>query len=697
MNLLQPMLRTLCLAVILATPVTGVRPATGVGPAGPSSRQLAQEGKRQLDAGDLPAAMTSFSAARERLDRESPVDAELADFLGLQLYNLGVRFNNAADAPRAMACFTEALRAGGPAARIRDAAFRESLGRAALDVAAFLVATGKPDLTLSAYALLPKVLPRDARVQTGLGAAQLARGDHRAALTAYRQAELELREEPVVVLGLGRALLGLARETSSGDHQQMLEQAADMLGRPCLVDSSSAAMQRELASSLILLGRTAGRLGDVGLSTKSALSARQALERAVTLDPQSVWARIDLANLLLRSRRYAESLPLLTDAVEQLDEMMARSPSDPNAAAWRDARASCGQNRAIASFNLAVDAVNRGEFDQIERHLQGVCELPGSWQDNCRSLRQTAARRESSLRELVESQERTLAAQPGSATALLALGDLYAGLGRYDKALAYYGRLDKANRSSEIEERIADVAHPGTLVERRRPVDIPSSRVEIRYYRETLSPEFDTALKAAWLRVTAALGTESIRGPLLVTLYPNRRAFREQAGYRVGGMVKGNYSPGQVSLFARPGQTTVEWVSVLTHEITHHAVEKLSGGAAPRWLSEGVARWVEGDSTVIDRERVSGRLRQNAIRSLRSMDETMDRFWNDPAEIMDGRDVALLAVEEISRRAGGSGIRQILSFLATSGPEIDTALRKVTGTDLDAIDSAWRAALLGGR
>ena len=689
---LPRVVQIMCLAGILVEPA--VHQAA---PAEPTSRDLAQHGKLLFDSGDLAGALASLGAAREKLALESPRDAELVDFLGLQLYNLGVRFNNAADAPRALACFTEVLRVGGSNGRIRDTGFRQSLGESTLVVAAFLVASGKPDITLEAYRLLPGILPRDIRVQTGLGMAHLARGDYPEALSVYRQAELERPNSPEVASGLGRAALAMARSAPQTEVLPLLEKATGWLRRACTLEPNGAASQRELASALILLSQTAGRSGDVTGAANSAVEAETALRRAVTLEPQLVWARVDLAGLLLRSRRYRESIPVLSETVELLNQMLANSPSDQNAGAWREARASCIQNRAIASFNLAVDAVNRAEFDQVETHLAGNCELSASWQENCRSLRQAGAARQSALREVVSAHERTLAAEPGSATALLALADLYAGLGRYEQALEYYGRLDRANRTPEVEERMADVAAPGNLVEHRRQVDIAQGRVDVRFYKEPLSPDFETALKAAWLRVTTALGPVSIRGPLLVTLYPNRRAFREEAGYRVGGMVKGNYSPGQVSLFARPGQTTVEWVSVLTHEITHHAVEKLSGGEAPRWFSEGVARWVEGDSAVIDRGRVRLRLQGNSVRTLKSMDETMDRFWNDPVEILDGRDVALLAVEELARRQGTDGLKRILSTLASSGSDIEAALRGVVGTGLDGIDSAWRASLLAGR
>lgn len=695
---LPRVVRILCLAAILVEPAFHQASAAESTP-----RQLAQQGKELFEKGELAGSLASLRAASEKLGFTTPRDTELVDFLGLHLYNLGVRFNNTGDAPHALECFTLALEAGGPNGHIRDAVFRQSLGQATLDVAAFLMASGRADIALTAYGALRGILPGDHRVQIGLGNAYLARGEYQEAMTAYRQADLLQPDSAAVAIGLARSALGLAKSAAAGENLDLLDKAADWLGRAGALDGSSSATQRELASALILLSQAAGRSGDVAVSSQSALAAEKALSRAVALEPQSVWARIDLASLLLRSRRYPESIAVLTDAIELLDRMLARSPADRNAGAWRDARSSCIQNRAIASFNVAVDAINRAEFEEVEKDLAGVCDLSASWKENCRSLRQAGAARQTALREMVDAQQRILAVDPDSANALVSLGDLYAGLGQYEKANVYYGRLDRANRTAEIEERIADVAPPGNLVEHRQPVEIPMSRVEIRFYGSPPGPDFETAVKAAWLRVTTALGPESIRGPLLVTLYPNRRAFRERAGYRVGGMVKGNYSPGQVSLFARPSQTTVEWVSVLTHEISHHAVEKLSGGNAPRWLNEGIARWVEGDSSVIDRGRVRLRLQGDSVRTLKSLDETMDRYWNDPAEIQDGLDISLLAVEELARRQGTAGLKRILSALASTDADIDPArrldgaLRLVVGAGIDELDAAWRSALLATR
>src|SRR5262249_56610341 len=110
----------------------------------------------------------------------------------------------------------------------------------------------------------------------------------------------------------------------------------------------------------------------------------------------------------------------------------------------------------------------------------------------------------------------------------------------------------------------------------------------------------------------------------------------------------------QLCFFETSSQTVVEWVSVLTHELTHHAVETLSRGRSPRWLSEGVARYVEGETAVVDRPRLRRRLAGPGLPPLADLDAVMERSWNDEEAYLDMRDEALLAVEEVSPRRSGA-------------------------------------------
>jgi len=628
---------------------------------GDSARDLSLAGQRALEQGDLGRALATLSAAREAFGNERPLNTFLADFLALHLHNLGVRFNNAGQAERALESFIEALRLRTMVPRLRDVSFRAGLSAAAAAVAEYVAATGpsaKPEI---AWSLLERVEPENAHIMA------------------------------MVAAGRGRALLA-----SDGPDVAGLSRATDLLRRAWELEPKSALRARELAGAMMRLSQAQLRSGELSTAADTMAEGETLLRRALAMEPASPWSQVDLAAHLLRTRRYEEAVSVLTQAESNLQGLLARSAKDPDAPSWSRALAATRENRAVALYNLAVDAINRATFDRVEGFLAGACGAGAGWERACEGLRRKAEERRSAFRQVVESHEKSLAVDPSRAADLLALGDIYANLGDYDRALAYYKRLQALRTEvAGLDDRIAAVADPGKPAERRRVIQVPGGHVDLRYFRDGAGRDLEDAVKAAWLRVEASLGKESLQGPLLVTLYANRRAFRESAGYRVGSLVKGNYSQGSVSVFETSSQTVVEWVSVLTHEVTHHAVEKLSGGAAPRWLSEGVARFVEGESAVVDRQRLARRLAAKELQPLGRLDEAMDASWNDVEFYLDMRDEALLAVEELARRKPAGGLPAILLALRDPGADLDAVLRRLAGASLIQVDDAWRAALAG--
>lgn len=264
-------------------------------------------------------------------------------------------------------------------------------------------------------------------------------------------------------------------------------------------------------------------------------------------------------------------------------------------------------------------------------------------------------------------------------------------MGDYDRALEHYRRLSSQDAGTPgLADRMAAVSDPGPLRSESFMVEPPGGRVRVTLFHPQLRQDLDLATRAAWLRVTTALGSDALAGELHVVVYPSRRVFREKAGSRVSGLVKGFYGSGRISLFEAPSHTPVEWVSVLTHEMAHHAVERLTGGTAPRWLSEGISRYVEGDTAILDRARLARRL--ESLPALNGLNDLMARAWNDPEGFLDARDAALLAVEEMVRRSGPAGLAGGLRSMAPS-PDPLRALEKSMGTSLQEVDAAWRGAL----
>src|SRR5262249_9518827 len=126
-----------------------------------TARDLCIAGQRAMEAGDLAGAKESFRAAGGRVAAEraeaAPLDEDLLAFLSLHLYNLGVRFNNAGDAPGAIDCFVEEMRLEAATHPIRAAALRERVRQATLSVSRFLADSGRPGPALEAYDLLGSI------------------------------------------------------------------------------------------------------------------------------------------------------------------------------------------------------------------------------------------------------------------------------------------------------------------------------------------------------------------------------------------------------------------------------------------------------------------------------------------------------------------------------------------------------------
>ncbi len=672
-----------------------------------TARELSLSGKGYLDKGDLESALAAFSRARGKLAEEGAHDYELASFMALHLHNLGVRFNNQGLAREALRCFVEVLRLYEVQPRLRDNEFRARLTEATLGVAGYLVSAGEAPGALEAYELLEALAPGDIRQALGLGAAQLASGNLEAADAAYGKAwKLDAASAEAAA---GRGQVSVAMAASSRGRERGNEAAtrfeSGVVWLRKAVKLEPGASRRWLALAEAL-SSWSDHLGWEGRSSESEMmeaEAEAALRQAIALEPASPWPTMRLATFLLRTHRYEEASTLFVQSETMLDGLISAAPGDVNLPVWRKAKASCAENRAAAAYNMAVDAVNRAGFDRADLLLEQACAVGPSWERTCRAFRQVARARRKALEERLAAHNAALESDPNTTTDLLALGDLHAMVGSYDTALGFYRRVEQRTGGqgndppAGLADRIASVQDPGELQAERESLKMPGGRIELTFYRHARREDLRSAVKAAWLRVSGSLGHEALGPALAVSLYPNQRSFRQNAGYRVGSLVKGHYSGGRVSIYEAPSHTVVEWVSVLTHEMAHHAVEKLSGGHAPWWLSEGVARYVEGDSAVVDRKRLADRLESTGLQHLTRLGDLVAWSWNDPEAFLDARDQALLAVEQMARIRGSEGLRNVLRALNKgAGPteeEMGQVLVGILGIDLNQLDESLRASL----
>lgn len=687
-----------------------VTTAFGAATQSPTARDLAEAGRKHLASEHPIQALDSFRLAREAVDRAEIIDRQLVDYLALSLYNLGVRFNNSGDVDRAAESFLQASLLSRRVPQLRDLEFRKQLLEATLSVSDYLVASGRPERAVAASTALGPIAGSDVRPLLAAGAARMALGDPAGARELYQKAAELSPKSAEAAAGMGRVARAIADrparapgKPSPDDEDEdarilrVREEAVHWFGRARDLETMSGARESELAGALkahaVALART-GRARDAGTRLREAESSYR---RAVTLEPAAPWRRIDLAMFLFERRRYDEARDQLAQTETILAALVAERPDDRNAPAWRQAIESCRGNRAAADYNLAVDALNRGDFNAAFPLIDGACRGGPSWQQACTALRTLATARKETFERTVSAHREALAKDPDRAVDLLAMGDLYARLGDYDEALIYYERLRGIGADvSELEDRIAAVTRPESMIERNRSIPVPGGEIELVHYEPGAENDLVEAAEASWLRVTTALGQNALTGSLSIIVYPNQRAFRENAGYRVGALVKGNYSLGLISVYRKPSHTVLEWISVLTHEMTHHSVERLAGGNAPRWFSEGVARFVQGDSAAVDRDRLARRLATSPLPPLAQLDELMERSWNDPEVYLDALDASLLAVEEMAGKGGLSRVRQLLGALgreAHDPSELPKVVEHILGRSLDSIDAQWRKAL----
>jgi tetratricopeptide (TPR) repeat protein len=666
------------------------------GEASSTPRAMTLEARRLMESGDTAGALALMVSAREALVAAGPPDRELGDALAGQLHNAGVRLNNGGDAAGAMRAFGEVLRLDASLKGVRDEAFRRRVRDTVLQLGRFLAASGSPDAALDSCRLLAARVPADGEALAVLGMVLLAKRDFQAAAEEFEASAGASPDLADAAGGAGQAWLGLAGERAgAGDYSEaarLAELSVRWAQRAVELEPRQAARHAALGAGLIRQAALRERLGDLAGSSQSRVEAGAALRKAVDLDPESPATRMELALFLFSEEDHARAEKEFAGVMQRLEALLAAQPDAREAPSWRGALDAARENRAAAWHNLAVEELNRARFDEAGRMLSRVCAAGARWQPACRSLTATLEQRRESFTRAVAHHEADLARHPDRASALLALGDLHAQVGHYEAARRSYERL---RASGEIvpglADRLAAVTDPGPLPEISRVVTVPGGRVRLTFYAASLEADLTTASKAAWLRVQTALGEPSLGGDVSVVVFPTRRAFRERAGARVGGLVKGYYQRGRISLFQTPSHTTVEWVSALTHEIAHHAVERTSGGRAPRWLSEGIARWVEGESAVLDWSRLKERADSGDLPRLRDLDDVLLRSWNDPDLFLDGRDVALRAVQELARlRGGGAGLLAALRNLAASREEGPAAVESALGITLAELDASWR-------
>jgi len=270
--------------------------------------------------------------------------------------------------------------------------------------------------------------------------------------------------------------------------------------------------------------------------------------------------------------------------------------------------------------------------------------------------------------------------------------EIYASLGE-----AYYAlnRLDDAVLAWEQFERL-DGGDPTVLRHLAR------ARQELsltRGQRVLHGPDFsifsDEAISLDAVERVAARLAESYReqgnffgarfdAPQVVVLYGGRDYFSlVSIPDWVGGVFDGKI---RVSMDPALGPTPA-LEGVLSHELAHAFVRRVSGDRAPGWLHEGVAQWLEG-------KRLSRREVKEAFSggrkpvSLADMDGSLGRR-SDRATARALYAESLGLVEYVIHAHGSGAVVCLLQDLG-SGRSAEEALKQETGATSAELVEAWR-------
>lgn len=179
-----------------------------------------------------------------------------------------------------------------------------------------------------------------------------------------------------------------------------------------------------------------------------------------------------------------------------------------------------------------------------------------------------------------------------------------------------------------------------------------------------------------------------------VIVYSSREKLNASFGWPASESAMGVYWAGSIrvlspSLWAGgedPAEVKEIFISSgpMAHEITHLAVDYVSGGSCPRWLTEGMAQYEEYELTGF---RFGGEeyLREREFYPLESMDSEFDTLPDQALAYWQ----SLLAVEYIISVYGQDSLFAILEQL-NRGYTVDSALENTLGKNFSNFQSSYR-------
>jgi len=243
---------------------------------------------------------------------------------------------------------------------------------------------------------------------------------------------------------------------------------------------------------------------------------------------------------------------------------------------------------------------------------------------------------------------------------------------------------------------------PSDVYDRQRTIDaelaarIRGARHRIAEHLEIEAAELGPALRdrlrksalSSWLGVTETLQVRWGK-PVLVTVFADADAsLFMHARY---GYYRERTEVHKVCL--PPGLLSAPDVLVqaMRHEVTHAALHDVAGDAVPRWLDEGVAVWMEGGGSPLERRQLRIAAGKGRLPTMDEVTSTLESYGTDLDSLAAGVSYAA-AGAFVSHVALGASPAIVVEALrrTRSGYDLARAFRKLTGLDLRRMEAEWR-------
>lgn len=222
--------------------------------------------------------------------------------------------------------------------------------------------------------------------------------------------------------------------------------------------------------------------------------------------------------------------------------------------------------------------------------------------------------------------------------------------------------------------------------------EIESPHFRLRYQEQdaAVAPIVLAAAEEAYDPVKKLLGNAPRRQTLII-LYPDRQSLALQFGWPASESAMGVYWGGVIRVLS-----PLDWISAddlqdiariftasgpMAHELAHLFVDERARGNYPRWLTEGLAQYVEKKITGFT---MPGSWTAREWYSLQSMDYDFDSL---PDQALAYRQ-SLLMIEYMVDKWGLVNILHLLDEFG-QGSTLEKAFQEILGMDLEAFAAAF--------